>query len=190
MLFALCILLAWAAVAVQIGENLGNLITSTMLMMVVSPLIILGSLHVLQLRLRSVEDSASKVVLDTKDLSEFELSLRHIARTVATPEELGAIMDHFKTMLDETKQLDEEVTLTSCKLWYEITLVSPSRKSIDKYLEHVYKNAKQVRKRYVTIVRKFPDARGAFELYLSFITQGSKSHVQTEFPGQLGTRGN
>jgi PAS domain-containing protein len=242
--FALFTLLTWAAAAGQVGEMSGNLLTSFYLMMLVSPLVILGSLHILQTRLDKAEAEAGRVVTSTKDIKEFELSLRLLARKASTSDEFDALMNHFidfrarcmvvpkmldicevyfcidalqdnrlalvkharlhragfsfetkfheacikeylescedlgeekeylefKTMMDQTKRLDEEATLISYRLWYEFTLENPDSDFVDRSLDRICEAAIDVRLRYEQIMQKFPDAEGIYELYHSFLT--------------------
>jgi hypothetical protein len=76
----------------------------------------------------------------------------------------------FKTKFDEIKKLDEEVTVTSYKLWHEISLKSPNTENIDRYLTSVHQNVKEVRLGYEQIMRRFPEAEGVVELFTSFVT--------------------
>jgi PAS domain-containing protein len=242
--FALCTLLMWAAAAGQIGEMSESLMTSFYLMMLVSPLLILGSFHILQKQLDQAEAEAGGLVTSTKDLKEFELSLRLLARKASTPEAFDALMNHFinfrarcrevhkmldicevyfcidalnnnklalvkharlhrpgfsfeakfheacikeylescmdlgeekeylefKTLFDQTKRCDEEATLISYRLWYEFTLQKPNSDSIDNSLDIIYEAANDVRLRYEQIIQRFPEAKGVYELYQSFVT--------------------
>jgi hypothetical protein len=242
--FAVCILLAWAAAAVQVGENLGNVLTSCLLLVVIGPLVVLGSYNALQKRLTNAGAKANRLITKTKHFQEFELSLRFIARAATTPQEKDVVMDHFidfrarsheahkmvdicevyfcidalqnnklalvklakqlkpgfsfeakfheayikdflgsckdlgeekeylefKVLFEEVKRLDEKVTLTSYKLWYELALQKPDSESIDNHLAGIYEAADDVRLRYEFIMRKFPEAKGVYELYHSLIT--------------------
>jgi PAS domain-containing protein len=242
--FALCLFLAWAVVAVQIGELLINSYTSFLLMSLVAPFLVLSVLNVLKEKLNKVEAKADKLFRHTKKLKEFEFSLRVIVPAADTEDKLSMVLDHFfafrdrcrfddkmldillvyfcidvrkdnklalvklgrlqrpgfnfearfhesyirdylstckdlgevheylefKAKFDQIKKLDEEVTVTSYKLWHEISLKSPNTESIDRYLTSIYQEAKEVRLGYEQIMRRFPEANGVVELFTSFVT--------------------
>jgi PAS domain-containing protein len=242
--FALCFLLVWAAAAAHIGDYYGNLTTSFVLLLLVSPLIMLGSLSILEQRISRAEAEAPRLVIGTKKLQEFELCLRIIARSATTPEEQHVIMDHFnnfrarcrevdkmldicevyfcidvlkdnklahvkharlhrpgfnftamfygccikehlqdckdlgheqeylefKALFDEVKELDQEATMISYRLWYEFTLQLPNSERIDNTMNVIYETANDVRLRYEQIMLKYPDAKDTYKLYHSFIT--------------------
>jgi hypothetical protein len=76
----------------------------------------------------------------------------------------------FKTLFDQTKRCDEEATLLSYRLWYEFTLLKPNSESIEHCMDIIYEAANDVRLRYELIMRRFPEAKGVYELYQSFVT--------------------
>jgi PAS domain-containing protein len=95
MICGLCILLACASIAVLVGELLGNILTSFLLMVVVSPVLLPSSSNLISVRLTSALTAAPQLVLTTKQLQEFELCIRLLTRQATTPEALSVVMDHF-----------------------------------------------------------------------------------------------
>jgi PAS domain-containing protein len=76
----------------------------------------------------------------------------------------------FTIKLDEVRKLDQQITVSSCKMWNEFTFERPNTETLAQYYDFVDRHADVVDAKFDEIIKAHPQARLVYSLYSTYLS--------------------